>query len=128
MQKLVLAAVVWALCGCAADIMKDFVGKDISTVIAQRGPPSASFDMPDGRKAFQWTIDSSYVMPTYTTVTGSGYGTAYGNTLVTNSTATAMTSGGGMLSQRCFYTLYGQKNQSNSYTVVGFEPPIPACN
>ncbi len=101
--------------GCASDIMQGMVGKDVTEVIAERGPPMNVFDMPDGRKAFQWKIDSTYMMPSNTTVT------AYGNT------ATAITTGGGMFDSTCFYTLYGKPNPQKSYTVVGFQPPNAMC-
>jgi hypothetical protein len=101
--------------GCASDIMQGMVGKDITEVMVARGAPANVFDMPDGRRAFQWRIDSAYVMPTNTTVT------AYGNI------ATARTTGGGVLSDTCFYTLYGKPNPRKSYTVIGFEKPDPFC-
>lgn len=95
--------------------MAGLVGKDLTEVMVQYGQPAGSFDMPDGRKAFQWRVDSSYMMPTTTTYT------AYGNI------GTAYTTGGGVVSGTCFYTLYGEKNRSNSYTITSFAPPPPGC-
>jgi hypothetical protein len=103
------------LAGCASQIMGDMVGKDVNQIVAQYGPPVNSFDLPDGRRAFQWRLDSAYVMPTTTTFTG------YGNV------ATAFNSGGAIISNACYYTLYTKPNPQKSYTVVSFEPPRMDC-
>ncbi len=95
--------------------MGELVGKDVTQVAIQYGPPVASYDLPDGRKAFQWRMDTAMMMPTTTTVTG------YGNT------ATAYTTGGGISTSTCFYTLYAVPNAAKSFTVTGFEPPNAFC-
>jgi hypothetical protein len=95
--------------------MEGYVGRDITEVVLDYGPPSASFDMPDGRTAFQWSITSSFVAPTYATTN------VYGNTAFTN------ISGGGVSTQSCAYTLFGQENAQGSYTIVGYHPPNPFC-
>ncbi len=114
MKKFLLLAAL-AVSGCASQIMGELVGKDVSQVVVQYGPPVNAFDMPDGRKAFQWRMDSAFFMPTTTTVT------TYGNV------ATAYNSGGGVFSNTCFHTLYAEPNAAKSYTVVDFEPPRLDC-
>ena len=114
MLKYATIAVI-ILSGCASAVMDGLVGKDISEVVVQYGPPINQIEMPDGRTAFQWKMNSSYAMPTTTNIYG------YGNY------ATATTYGGGIVSQSCYYTLYAAKNANNSYTVTGFEPPKMSC-
>lgn len=110
-----LAAAVMLLCGCAEDVMKSYTGQDISHVIVKQGPPMNTLKLPDGRTAFQWREDKSMMMPTYTNVYG------YGNS------ATAITSGGGIVNSSCIYTLYALPNAQKSFTVTGYEPPSLDC-
>ena len=111
--------VVFALAGCASQIMEGFVGKDISEVQLQYGPPVNVMDMADGSKAFQWRINSVMAMPSTTTYPGYTSGNL--------TTGTAYTSGGGLISSTCFYTLFAKANANKSYTVVGFQKPRLDC-
>lgn len=104
---------------CASQVMENLVGKDVTEVQLQYGPPVNVLDLPDGRKAFQWRFDSTFVMPTTTSYTG----VQNGNLISGN----AYTSGGGVFSTPCFYTLFARPNKSQSYTVVGFQPPSLEC-
>lgn len=115
MRTLLGLSVVVAIAGCASDVMKGYVGRDISEVMVANGPPAAVFDMPDGRKAFQWATSSTYVTPTTTTVSG------YGNYL------TAQTYGGIPITSNCVYTYYARPNAQKSFTVVGFAQPSLDC-
>lgn len=103
------------LSGCAEEVLKSYTGNDISQAIIKNGPPINVMKLPDGRTAFQWREDQSTVMPSYTNIYG------YGNF------ATAMTTGGGIATTRCIYTLYGLPNAQKSFTVVGYEPPPLEC-
>jgi len=99
--------------------MESYVGKDVTEVVVQYGPPSNVFEMPDGRVAFQWSITTPIIMPTTTTVNaygGYGYATGY-----------STTTGGYVGDQNCVYTLFAQPNSQNSFTVVGFQPPNLMC-
>lgn len=109
----------FAVAGCASQIMEGFVGKDVSEVQLQYGPPINVLDMPDGRKAFQWRQDSAMLMPTTTHYTGYQSGN-----LINGS---AYTSGGGLFTNTCFYTLFAKANANKSYTVVGFQKPTLDC-
>lgn len=111
--------VLFSLTACASQIMEGFVGKDVTEVQLQYGPPIAVLDMPDGRKAFQWRMDSTFVMPSTTTYSG----VASGNWM----TGSAYTTGGGVFSTPCFYTLFAQPNAKKSYTVVGLQKPKLDC-
>jgi hypothetical protein len=114
-----LAILAVFLAGCASQIMGEMVGKDVSQVVAQYGPPVNSFDTPDGRRAFQWRMDNAVVMPT--TTTANAY--AYGN----YATGTATTTGGYMGTNVCWYTLYAKKNGKTGWIITGFEPPRLDC-
>ncbi|NKX43367.1 hypothetical protein [Roseicyclus persicicus] len=115
MMRLIPLFVFFALAGCATDVMRGFVGQDVTAVMVRYGPPVAQFDLPDGRTAFQWATSTPIIAPMTTTVTG------YGNF------ATAQTTGGYLGQQNCVYTLYAAPNQSGSFTITGFEQPTFDC-
>lgn len=101
--------------GCASEIMRGYVGGDITEPMLDYGPPSNVLELPDGRTAFQWSITSSYTAPITTNVYGYG------------SSATAVTTGGGTSYSECLYTLYGMPNPQGSFTVTGFREPNLLC-
>lgn len=119
MNKIGLVVAAAVLTGCAAQIMSGYVGKDVTDVALDYGPPVAAFDLPDGRRAFQWKVDSVTMMPTQTTVTGYGSGNWY--------TADILQTGGGAFASSCIYTMFGQKNASKSYTITGYKEPTLGC-
>ena len=98
--------------------MGEMVGKDVSQVVAKYGPPVNVYDTPDGRRAFQWRMENSYVTPTTTNLNVYNYG---GMT-----TGYATTTGGYAGTEVCFYTLYAT-GSGKKWTVTGFEPPRAAC-
>lgn len=110
---------VSVLAGCASEIMRGYVGQDITEVILDRGPPVAVFEMPDGRIAFQWQTTTGMVMPGYTSYSGYNYGNYV--------SGTAFTSGGSVYNYTCTYTFFGAPNSQGSHTIIGFEPPDPMC-
>lgn len=118
-MRFLVLPILLLLPACASQVMENLVGKDVTEVQLQYGPPVNVLDMPDGRKAFQWRFASTYMMPVTTSYTG-----------VTNgnlTTGSAFTSGGGVFTTPCFYTLFARPNNNNSYTVVGFQPPTMDC-
>jgi len=123
MKSHAFVAVLLVLSGCASQIMGEMVGKDISQVVAQYGPPANVYDAPNGQKAFQWRMENSYVMPTTTTF--NGYGSNYGYGSYVSGSAT--TTGGYLGTDICFYTLYAKASGKNRWTITGFEPPRAAC-
>ena len=68
--KLMLAL---SLLGCAIAttgkyeaILNSWQGNDVSALIQKWGPPSSTYEMPDGRKQYTWYFDGGVVaMPVY---------------------------------------------------------------
>ena len=58
-----LLAVVLSVGACASAIMQSYMGKPLQVVMLDYGPPANAFDMPDGSRAFQWVITSTYTTP-----------------------------------------------------------------
>jgi hypothetical protein len=53
----------FSLTGCATDIMRGYIGRTPQDVMARYGPPDNVFDMPDGRRAYQWLEVSESTSP-----------------------------------------------------------------
>lgn len=104
--------------------MQSFVGRSIQDVMVYRGPPANAFDMPDGRRAFQWIDRNAHSAP----VTVSDTGTAHvlGNSVVW--TGNTRISGGQPVVARCVYTMFGVWSEAaRAWMVSGFEPPKLGC-
>ena len=82
------------------------VGKAIEDVVAVNGPPSRQWDLPDGRRAYQWEQSS---VTSRVGVAGKGEITGQGSETT------------------CFYTLYSRANDKGRWTVIGADPPRPGC-
>ena len=124
MRKLIIAAALM-LSGCATGIMEGFVGQPLQAGIARYGPPDLVFDMPDGRRAFQWRMESDMTMP----VTTSGQMNIYappGAFATVNHQST--TYGGNTVTQVCRYTMYARwVDASNAWIFESFEKPSMMC-
>ncbi len=107
------------LSGCASTIMKGYVARDISSVVANYGPPINSFDLPNGQRAFQWEIiDTSYVPETITYDDQNGRGYRRGS---------EVRSGGYVKETACNYTFYASAAPNGGWTITGFEKPSFEC-
>ena len=107
------------LSGCASTIMKGYVARDISSVVANYGPPINSFDLPNGQRAFQWEIiDTSYVPETITYDNQNGRGYRRGS---------EVRSGGYVKETACYYTFYASAAPNGGWTITGFEKPSFDC-
>lgn len=131
MKRIIAAlALALALSGCATSTMEGFIGQPVQIGVARYGPPDMVFDMPDGRRAFQWRIDSTTMMPVTTTGTSTtnlfappgAYASARTNYSQT-------TSGGQTISQTCRYTMYARWNEAgNAWIFESFEKPSLLCS
>lgn len=110
---------VVVLAGCASKEMEGFVDRDITAVIARHGQPASQFDLPDGRRAFQWKIvDTNY---TPHSVEWEEQQTDSGQR------GEVHESGGYSSTSTCFYTFYTKQQGENGWRVVGFEKPRLEC-
>ena len=85
------------------------IGLKIKDAIASNGPPTSQWDMPDGRRAFQW---QQYSVTARIGVSGP-------NGAVAGAAHTGQTT--------CYYTLYTRKDDKGLWTVVGYDEPSAAC-
>jgi len=105
MKKAIILALALTLAGCASTAMKGFTGKSINEAFFRYGRPENVFDLPDGRRAFQfyWGGGSFAVPATSTTALNANGLGGY--------TATTTSIPGGLLeSKGCLVTLIARPN------------------
>lgn len=123
-MKKLLIIVALVLTSCASSEMKGYIGKSLQEVMVKRGPPANAFDMGDGRRAFQWVLNSTYRAPTNVQSSGNVY--SYGNQA--NWTQKTTITGGQPITNSCAYTMYGRWNESRTLWIMeGFEKPNFMC-
>ena len=68
---ILLLATLIGNAGCGSTHMKKFVGRDVRYIAVEDGPPVHVFDLPEGRRAFQYYWGGGkYVVPKTTTTQG----------------------------------------------------------
>lgn len=82
------------------------IGKTIEQVEAANGQPSRQWDLPDGRRAFQWEQNS---VTSHVAAVGKGEISGHGSEMT------------------CYYTLYSRMTDKGRWTVIGADPPRPGC-
>lgn len=125
MLRIVIAAAALALSGCATSIMEGFIGQPLQAGIARYGPPDYVFDMPDGRRAFQWRIESDMTMPVTTTGNVNIYAPPGAFATINHQQTTY---GGNTVTQVCRYTMYAVWQDSpGAWIFESFEKPNLMC-
>jgi hypothetical protein len=83
------------------------VGRRIDEVVARNGPVSRRWDLPDGRRAYQWQETSVIARVGGAEADGEVTGAASQTT--------------------CYLTLYAQRRGDGGWTVIGYDAPPPGC-
>lgn len=119
MNRFVLPLVV-VLSGCATMTMQGYIGKPITDVVMDYGPPANYVDLPDGKRAFQWAISKTRSTPMVINSTAYRAGpSATGFTTV---------SGGNTVTSGCIYTMIARWGAvSNTWIVEDYRTPSVAC-
>jgi hypothetical protein len=129
-KKIITIISVLFLSGCASQILKSYVGKDIKEAILDYGPPINVLELSKTQKAFQWADTSSYTIPTTVNTHGNSFGnaTAYGNTAYGSGTYSGTTTitGGQTYQNTCIYTLIADK-KDKYWIVTSFRKPSFGC-
>ncbi|MDF2143091.1 hypothetical protein [Paenirhodobacter sp. CAU 1674] len=119
-MRTVLVAMIFALSGCASQILESYVGKSVNEPILDYGPPTHVLELDNHTRAYQWKVDASGAMPIYTPTSATAYGPS-GVTTVTGSTTTWVP-----YSNTCIYTLLAQPN-GKDWVVTGYRKPSLDC-
>ena len=108
--------------GCASQIMQGYVGKTLQEAMLDSGTPANAFDMPDGSRAFQWIMNSTFVTPTTAMQTGTV--TGVGNMALWSSQTQIV--GGQAISSSCAYTMLAKWDVSrNAWILTDYREPKP---
>ncbi|HEY4029513.1 MAG TPA: hypothetical protein VGM25_04165 [Caulobacteraceae bacterium] len=83
------------------------IGHPVDELVAANGPPSQQWDMPDGRKGFQW--QSSSISATVAPARRGEIKAA------------------GVSQTTCYYTLYAKPDAQGVVKVVSADEPRPGC-
>jgi len=84
------------------------VGHRLEEIVAMNGPPSQQWDLPDGRRVYQW--ESSSISATVAPAARKGEIRAAGVSQTT-----------------CYYTLYARADDKGVIKVVSADEPTPGC-
>ncbi len=122
-MKRLAAIAFFALAGCATTQMDDLIGQPLQVAMARYGQPQFVFDMPDGRRAFQWEMTQTGVMPR-TTVANANIYAPPGAFASVNTTSTSY--GGGVYTNTCRYTMYARMS-GNAWVFESYERPSFDC-
>jgi hypothetical protein len=116
--KALLAAALLAMSACASDIMKNYIGQPIESVVLDYGPPTAIIDLGSGERAYQWRKISTNVVAGSTS--GEVRHTKRGTEYQTTETP------GYVESQECFYTFYA-RSSGGRWFITNFRQPKLEC-
>jgi hypothetical protein len=109
----VLASAALALSGCATApppgplAASKTVGRKIDEVMAANGPASGQWDLPDGRRVYQWQEISVMARVGASEISGEVSGAASQTT--------------------CYTTLYARPDAAGRFKVISYEAPRPGC-
>lgn len=114
----IFVAAMFALAGCASDIMKNYIGQPIESIVLDYGPPTAVVDLGQGERAYQWRKISTNVVSgsSSSEVRHTKHGTEYQTTETP----------GYVESQECFYTFYARAS-GGRWFVTSFRQPKLEC-
>ncbi len=123
-MRKILSLCVLMLAGCASNVMKGYMGKPLQEAMIDYGSPTNAFDMPDGSRAFQWVMTSTYVTPTRIANSGAVYPNGYNATWGQQTTIT----GGQPVTNECAYTMFAKWDDlTSTWVFTGFRKPKVMC-
>ncbi len=116
---LVLAAM---LMGCAPPVLDKYMGRPILDPMLDFGKPAEVFDLPDGRRAYQWEVSRQATRPSPRPVIGVGIGVGrggWGNVTTIGTSYETYT-------KSCRYTLIATR-RGTGWIVTEQRRPAPGC-
>lgn len=123
-----VAAILLLISGCASQIMESYIGQPVQNVVLDYGLPESAMDLPDGRRAFQWIMIHTKARPAR--VETRSYGTLSHNVASSDIwlTSRSKISGGGVIENRCIYTLITEwRDDGKAWYVVSYRRPSLKC-
>ncbi|MBS0251798.1 MAG: hypothetical protein JSR78_12130 [Proteobacteria bacterium] len=118
-----LLAFSLGLAGCATDIMRGYMGRTPQAMMARYGPPAHVFDMPDGRRAYQW-LETSESTSAGSEESHTRWVERHGRR---EKITTTQINPPVNQTKRCFYTMYAHRDLDGGYIFDSFEKPEFGC-
>ncbi len=116
----IFIVLIATLSGCATSIMESYVGGSITNPMLDYGRPTDVFEISEGKRAFQWVLNSTGVVPVNNPSRSTIYGSGGWASITTNTTSYRT------YSKQCRYTLTATWN-GDDWIVDGFRPPSFRC-
>jgi hypothetical protein len=130
LRNILLPILVLIIISCAAshEKLEPYVGQDVQQVVADYGYPNVAFDMGNGRRDFQWTMNMPHSIPAQSISRGARtYSTDMFDPDV-KMTNLVPTSGGQPAAAECTYTMITQWDETKKiWIVTGFQKPGTGC-
>ena len=113
-----VVATMFALTGCASEIMRNYIGQPIESVILDYGPPTTIVDLGQGERAYQWRKISTNAVAGSSSaeVRHTKHGTEYETTETP----------GYVERRECFYTFHARASEGRWF-VTNFRQPKLEC-
>lgn len=113
-----IVVAISTLAACASDIMKNYVGQPLESVVLDYGPPTTVVELAPGERAYQWRRISTNVVPGSSSdeIRETRHGTKYETTETL----------GYVERQECFYTFYARQS-SGRWFITNFRKPKLEC-
>ncbi len=116
--KAFLATALIGMSACTSDIMKNFIGQPVESVVLDYGPPNTIVDLGPGERAYQWRKISTNVVSG--TSSGEMRRTKHGTEYEVTETP------GYVERQECFYTFYA-RSSGGRWFITNFRKPKLEC-
>lgn len=110
------------LAACAPPVLEQYMGRPIVDPMLDFGKPDEVFDLPDGRRAFQWDVEKQATRPSPRPVIGVGVGIGHGGWGQVTTVGTSYET----FTKSCRYTLIADR-RGDQWIVSGRRRPAPGC-
>ena len=123
----ILAFLVSA-CATSHEKLESFIGGDIQEVVADYGYPNAAFDMGNGRRDFQWTMNMSSTIPAQSISMGGLTNPVDQFNPDLEMTTIIPMRGGEPVASECSYTMITRWDDSKKiWIVTAYQKPRSGC-
>jgi len=125
-----LLILVFLISACATSHEKlaSYVGQDVQEVVADYGNPNVAFDMGNGRRDFQWTMNLSSPIPAQAISTGALTNPAELFNPDIEMTPITPMYGGQLVASECSYTMITHWDDTKKVWIVkAYQKPSSGC-
>jgi len=128
MLLLPILAFLISACATSHEKLASYVGQDVKIVVADYGNPNVAFDMGDGRRDFQWTMNLSSPIPAKATSTGALTNPAALFNPDIKMTLIIPVYGGQPVASECSYTMITHWDDAKKIWIVkDYQKPSSGC-